>query len=269
MSAALTNRTIIITGASSGIGAATARACAAAGMDVLLHGRQRGPLEELAQEIKQSGRRAGVVQGDVSEPGMSTRLLDVADETLDGFYAVFANAGYGFKKPEHELDLSELRRLFDVNFFSACELLFEAARRLLARQERGHLLMCSSAVAKFTMMNFGAYSATKAAQNHICRAMRMELRPHRIAVSSVHPITTRTEFFARAASLTGQHIRPADAYDHVPSFLVQSPDLVARAVVRCLRRPRAEVWTSRPARWLGGLANLFPSLMDFVGTRVG
>jgi short-subunit dehydrogenase len=265
MTTELRNRTIIITGASSGIGAATAVMCATAGMDVLAHGRNAEALQRVAVAVRQCGRRCEVVAGDVCAPGLAERLLDVADETLDGCYAVFANAGYGFKKAEHELEAAELRQIFDVNFFAACDLLFAAARRLIARQERGHLLMCSSAVAKFTLRNFGAYSATKAAQNHICRAMRMELKPHRIEVSSVHPITTRTDFFARAAAHSGQ---PDAGQSRAPGPFVQPPERVARAVVNCLRRPRAEVWTSRLTQTLGGLMNIFPSLMDAIGARV-
>jgi short-subunit dehydrogenase len=268
MAIPLQNQTIIITGASSGIGEATALACAEAGLNVLLTGRNTENLARVADAIRALGRRAEVVTGDITAPGFSAHLLNVADETLDGFYAVFANAGYGFRKAEHETDLAELRRIFDVNFFASCELLFEAARRLIARSERGHLLMCSSALAKFTMRNFGAYSASKAAQNHICRAMRMELRPHHIAVSSVHPITTRTEFFVRVAEHAGHNVNRADAYRHTPSFLVQSPQRVARAVVACLRRPRAEVWTSPLVRLVSGLVTIFPSWMDVLGTRM-
>ncbi|MEW6251453.1 MAG: SDR family NAD(P)-dependent oxidoreductase [Planctomycetota bacterium] len=263
MSRDLKNRTIVITGASSGIGAATALACARAGMDLLLNGRDAARLGAVADQIRQLGRRVQVVAADVTQPGLSGRLLDIADETLDGFYAVFANAGYGFKRPSHETSAQELRRIFEVNFFSACDLVTEAARRLLARGERGHLLMCSSAVAKFTLPSFAAYSATKAAQNHFCRAMRMELRPHGIEVASVHPVTTATGFFVRAAAESG-----SAAAARGPGPFVQRPERVARAVVRCLRRPRPEVWTSFPARLAAGLVTVFPSLLDLLARRL-
>ncbi len=258
---------MIITGASSGIGAATALACAGEGMHLLLNGRNAERLGEVAQQCRDAGVRVETVAADVTEPGLSGHLLDVADETLDGFYAVFANAGYGYKRAAHEIALDEVREMFEINFFAAYALVQEAARRLLARAAPGHLLMCSSAVAKFTMQNFSAYSATKAAQNHVCRAMRMELRQHNIQVSSVHPITTRTEFFVRAEQAVGLPGDAEHAFDHVPRWMLQSPRRVARAIIRCLHRPRAEVWTSWPTRIVAGLMPVFPGLMDVIGRQ--
>lgn len=237
-------------------------------MDVLLHGRDEERLAAVAEEVRQLGRRVALVAGDVTEPGLNERLLDVAETELGGFYAVFANAGYGFKKPAHELSMDELRRLFEVNFFACYELVATAARRLIATQRPGHLLMCSSGLAKFTLLNFSAYSATKAAQNHVCRAMRWELRRHDIEVASVHPITTRTDFFLRTGEERDASIDPAQAYRHVPRWLLQKPETVANAIVRCLRRPVPEVWTSLLARTAAGLITIFPRLADVMGRRI-
>lgn len=263
----LQSRVLVITGGSSGIGAATALACARAGMDAVLNGRRAEQLQAVADQMRRCGRAAEIVVGDVTDEGLNARLLDVAQQRFGRFDVVLANAGYGFKRPAHELDLAELRGIFDVNFFAACELLREAARRLLAERRPGHLLMTSSAVAKFTLPNFAAYSATKAAQNHFCRAMRMELRPYGIEVTSIHPITTRTEFFGRAASCERRAGWVDPAAGRTPGWLTQSPEKVAAAVVRCLRHPKPEIWTSFTARLAAGLMTIFPRLMDFVGRR--
>ena len=236
-------------------------------MHVVLNGRREDRLDEVAQRVRQCGRSAETVIGDVTEPALNARLLDLAGERFGHFDVVFANAGYGFKKPEHELNIAELRRIFEVNFFAAHELICEAARRLLAEQRRGHLLMCSSALAKFALPNFAAYSASKAAQNHVCRAMRMELRRHGIEVASVHPITTRTEFFRRVVEYGGPKAEPEARTGGPLEWFTQAPETVANAVVRCLRRPRPEVWTSFSVRLATGLMTVFPRLMDAVGRR--
>jgi len=236
-------------------------------MHLVLNGRDADRLAQVAESVRGLGCRVETVAGDVTEPGMNARLLDAADHGLGRLDVVFANAGYGFRRPAHELDGAELRRIFEVNFFAATDLICAAARRLLADGRPGHLLMCSSAVAKFTLKGFSAYSATKAAQNHVCRAMRMELHRHGIEVSSVHPVTTRTEFFRRAAEHAGQTPVSTDAVDHVPRWFVQTPDQVAAAIVRCLRRPRREVWTSATTRLAAGLMTVFPRLMDAIGRR--
>ncbi len=263
----LTNQVLVITGASSGIGAATAVACARAGMDVVLNGRDVERLERVAALVRDCGRAAETVIGDVTEDGLNTRLLDAAEQHYGHFDVVFANAGYGLKRPAHELEMAALRHMFEVNFFAAYELLQAAARRLIAAKRPGHLLMCSSALAKFTLVDFSAYSATKAAQNHVCRGMRMELRKCGIEVASVHPVTTRTGFFHRSAELAGKPFDPAQLYDHVPGWLLQSPERVANAVVRGLRRPRPEVWTSLTTRLAAGLLTAFPRLADVVGRK--
>ncbi len=128
-------------------------------------------------------------------------------------------------------------------------------------------MMCSSCIAKFTLPYHSAYSATKAAQNHICRAMRLELEPHGIYVTSVHPITTTTEFFKVTRRRSGRNSRPRDGNDgavpdHTPRLFLQPPERVARAVVKCLRKPCAEVWTSHVVRLAAGLFTVFPSVFD-------
>src|SRR5687767_147345 len=95
----LSGRVMIITGASSGIGAATAIACAKAGMDVVLNARRADKLGDVASQVHSLGRKAQIVPGDVTEPGISKRILDEATERFGRFDAVFANAGYGYDRP--------------------------------------------------------------------------------------------------------------------------------------------------------------------------
>ena len=122
-------------------------------------------------------------------------------------------------------------------------------------------LACSSCVAKFALPYFGAYAATKGAQDLFCQAMRVELAPAGIHVSTVHPITTTTEFFDVSAQVSARTDHPTGLH-HTPRTFRQSPDRVGRAVVRCLRRPRPEVWTSRMARIMAALRGVCPRLMD-------
>ncbi|MCA9289868.1 MAG: SDR family oxidoreductase [Phycisphaerales bacterium] len=270
MSRDLTNHVIIITGASSGIGAATARACAAAGMDVVLNARRADRLEAVASDVRACGRRAITVVGDVVEPDLSRRLLEAATATFGRFDAVFANAGIGTEGTIAALPDEAFRRMFDVNFHASVDLVRAAARRMLADGTTGHLLMCSSSLAKIALPGGGVYCATKAAQNVICRAMRMELAPEGIHVSSVHPIGTATEFFEASASYAAAAGVSTSPFKPPPRILLQSPDRVARAIVRQLRRrhPRPEVWTCWPLRLLAAVSGVSPRLQDAVIRRV-
>jgi len=258
----LTGRVIIITGASSGIGAATALACADAGMDIVLNARRQSNLDDMAKQVQDRGRRAITVAGDVASPGMATQLLDAAAREFGRFDVVFANAGYGTEAAMISHPMDEIRQMFEVNFFSAVDLLRDASHRLIELGQSGHLLMCASCLARFALPLHGTYCASKAAQHQICMAMRAELWQHNIHVSSVLPITTTTEFFEASAKKSGQPAKPGMVPDHAPKFFVQPPERVANAVVKCLRKPRPEVWTSHTVRLAAGLMTMFPWLAD-------
>ncbi len=232
-------------------------------MDVVLNARRADRLEMVADAIKKHGSKADIVIGDVTDDGISQRMLDAAQSKFGRFDVVFSNAGYGFESSVLEMDNKKLRQIFEVNFFASLDLIQAAARRLIKDKHPGHLLMCSSCLAKFTLPYYSAYSATKAAQNHMCRAMSLELKKHNIKVSSVHPITTTTEFFDVSNQLSGKESK-SKVPDHASSMFVQTPETVARAVVKCLRKPRPEVWTSHIVRSVAGIMTAFPRFFDFV-----
>jgi short-subunit dehydrogenase len=258
----LRGKVAVITGGSSGIGAATARALVAEGMKVVLAARRLERLDAVAAELRASGGEVHGVAIDVAAPGASAQLLDAAERAFGRFDMVFANAGYGMERAHHETTEADLRQMFEVNFFSSTDLVTQAARRLIAADRPGHLLMCSSCLAKFTLPYYGAYAATKAAQAMMCRAMRFELEPHGIEVSSVHPITTVTEFFEQSAVRSGLGANGSKVPDHAPKIFVQPPERVARAIVACLKRPRSEVWTSLLVRLSAGVITAFPWVFD-------
>lgn len=251
---------IAITGASSGIGRATAFACAQAGMLVALMARRSGPLEELAREINESGGRATPFEGDVADPESCRAFIDHAQRELGPLHAVFANAGYGFEKPTWSTPEDELRRMFEVNFWGSLNVIRPALDGMVERR-RGHVIFCSSCLSKIAVPSYGAYSASKACQDHFGRAMRHELKGVGVHVSTVHPIGTRTEFFDTAARHSGGELR---LMDRTKESFMQTPERVADAVVRCLRKPKGEVWTSRSMRLLLGLATVAPGLADTV-----
>lgn len=263
----LSGKVIVITGASSGIGAATAVECAKSGMKVVLGARRADRLEAVAERVREAGGEAVIVVGDVADPANVDALLDEAERSFGGFDAVFANAGYGTEAPFTAMTDADLRTMFEVNFFASLALCRSAAHRWLATGRGGHLLICSSCLAKFTLPYYGVYAATKSAQAMVARSMRHELAPHGIEVSSVHPVTTRTEFFEVSAARSGIEAGGASIPDHAPRGFVQTPERVARAIVKCLRSPRSEVWTSLIVRFASALFTLFPWLQDLVMRR--
>lgn len=252
----LTGKPIAITGASSGIGAATALACAAAGMPVALAARREDRLREIVDLIRARGGKAIAVACDVDRPEDSRRLVDRAAAEFGGLYAVFANAGYGFESPVLEMTPERIEAIFRTNFYGSMHLVWAAAPRMLEARS-GHILFCSSCLSKLAVPMYAAYSSTKAAQDHFGRALRLELAGTGVHCSTVHPIQTSTEFSERTtAESKGKAVMTGSGSS------TQSPETVARAIVRCLRSPKGEVWTSRGTRLAFALATAWPSLAD-------
>lgn len=257
MTIELTGKPIVISGGSSGIGLETALQCAKAGMPVVIGARRVDQLREVVEKIEQAGGRAACAPCDVADAQSCRALVELALEKFGSVYAVFANAGYGVEKAVHEMPDEEIRAMFEVNFFGTLNLIRPALGPMI-KARQGHVLMCSSCLAKFSIPYFSVYSATKAAQNHLARAMNLELEPMGIRVSSVHPVGTRTEFFDTAKKLSGS----SRLIKHTSESFMQSPERVARAIVRCLQRPRPEVWTSWLVRAGMAISMMTPKLAD-------
>jgi short-subunit dehydrogenase len=236
----LRGKPIAITGASSGIGEATAIACAAAGMPVALAARRLDRLEELSGRIRSAGGKATVRQLDVADREACADFINSAARDLGGLYSVFANAGYGAEQPVHLMRPEDMRRMFEVNLFGSLNVINPATEIMLKNPlpHRGHILWCSSCLALMPVPRGGAYSASKAAQHHLSRAMRIEMAGLGVQVSSVHPIGTRTEFSKAMLIESGKVERTRKS----PDWIMQPSSRVADAVVSCLRRPKAEVW---------------------------
>ncbi len=251
----LRGKPIAITGASSGIGAATALACADAGMPVALGARRTEQLEKLAQMIRARGGRALPFPMDVTDPHACEAFVRACVKEFGSIYAVYANAGYGVETTVEETSDAAMRQIFEVNFFGSLNVI-RPAIPYMKRAKAGHILLCSSCLAKLAVPYYAAYSATKAAQAHVGRAMNLELEPFGVHASVVCPIGTSTEFFDKVKTETGG----SRLVVHTPKGSMQSPEVVARATVKCLRRPRAEVWTSGWTRLGMAICNAFPGI---------
>jgi short-subunit dehydrogenase len=252
----LRDKVILISGASSGIGQATALACAWAGMNVSIAARREGKLQAVARKVSDLNRRAHYFTADVAERDAVRAWVESAYQTFGRVDAVFANAGYGFICPAAEMSIDEQRRMFDVNYFGTVHLL-DAALPYLGTTPDGlkHLLVCSSCLSEIGPPGSGVYAATKAAQDLLAQAMRAELAGDGFRVTSVHPVGTKTEFFEQAKRQTPkEHAARLEP----PTFLMQSPEKVAGRIVKALRRPVPEVWPMRSARFAAALATALP-----------
>jgi short-subunit dehydrogenase len=258
MSDPLAGFRVAITGASSGIGAALAAELAGRGAQVALIARRAEVLATVAAGLP--GGPHPVIAADIADPLAAEASIRQAHAALGRLDAVVLNAGYGLAAPAAATSDAEWRAILATNLLVTAAGL-RAAVPLLRTQEpqagwRGRIVIVSSALARRAMPDTAAYSATKAAQLSLAEAARVELAPDRIAVSSVHPVRTRTAFFATAEQVGGRRM---DVGDRAPT---QDAATVAQAICRGLIRPRPEIWPHRSSRWLLLLATAWPSLAD-------
>ena len=252
----LENRVIVITGASSGIGAATAAVCAAAGMRVVLAARRETKLRQVAEAITHDTGHVVPVVCDVRRDEDVQHLIDRTVAAFGQLDVMFANAGYGLFAPVTATTAQQMRDLFETNFFGTIRCVQAAVPVIQRTSDQGHILICSSAASEISVPMYGFYAATKAAQDSIGGALRAELADQQIAVSTVHPIGTRSAFFDVVAQESANPGRGLNT----PTALTHSTERVARAVLRCLRRPRPEVWPSITVRLGVALTTAAPSL---------
>lgn len=265
----LRGKPIAITGASSGIGAATAIVCAAAGMPVAVGARRKERLAEVVEVIRKRGGQALAVETDVTSPASCAAFIDAAAREFGSLYAVYANAGYGDEIAIDAMSDERMRAIFETNFFGTLNTIRPALAHFRRNPgpDRGHILICSSCLARMAIPYYGAYSATKSAQAHIGRAMKFELAPEGIHVSTVHPIGTKTELFDLIAVRSAQNGGAAELIQHTPDRFMQTPEYVAARTLACLRRPRSEVWTGFRGgfvRFGMAVCTFAPSMGDWV-----
>lgn len=251
---------VVITGASSGIGRSLVERLSAGGAKLVIAARRMKRLEAINVSL---GGKHLCLRTDVSELEDCGRLIRAAVERFGRIDTLVCNAGYGLIRPMTETSGEDILRLMRTNLIGTTECSRAAVTEMLAQQPRGgwkgQIVVVSSAAARRGLPDLGAYTATKAAQLSVAEAMRVELRGTGIAVTTVHPVTTATEFFRAAIRLSGA--RPPQRRS-IEGF--QSSDAVAAAIVRSIEQPRPEVWPHRRYRLLMGLTAFAPRVVDFI-----
>ena len=247
MTNALTGRTAFITGASSGIGEATALALAADGARVALTARRQDRLDALAQRITDAGGTALPLALDVTDAAAVARVADVVAERLGRVDLVFANAGAMLPGAIEDLRREEWDRQIDLNLKGLLYTVEAFLPSLVAAAADGvtaDLVTTSTIAGQHLFPTFAVYSATKAFTSHFADHLRTELGPKFVRTSAVEPGITETElqghftdpgareWFA-GASASMQLLAPEDVA-RVVAFIAAQPRHVNLSHVRVL-----------------------------------
>ncbi|MBV8531619.1 MAG: SDR family NAD(P)-dependent oxidoreductase, partial [Candidatus Eremiobacteraeota bacterium] len=221
-----TSRTLIVTGASSGIGRALALAGARAGFRAVITARRRAELEEVAGSIRSDGGACVTLDGDITAPDMPARIVSAAAQAFARIDVIVNNAGlaaYGALLDQSDAALAEQ---WQLHVLAPLRLARSAIAQLEAT--RGQLVFVGSGVARVPLPLYGGYSLAKAAIRAAAIQLRRELRPRHIAVTYVDPGVVATEFHSRIGITR-------------TTEFVASPERIARAILRGIARRSAVV----------------------------
>src|SRR5215207_9681798 len=251
-------KVIIVTGASSGIGEATARQFGQEGAKVVLAARRIDRLESLAQEIDAMGTGAEtlVVQADLSKLEDIQSLISQTLSKFGRIDVLVNNAGFGRLDWLENLDpKKDIEAQFDVNVLGVVQTTRQALP-VMIRQRSGHIINMCSMAGLIATPTYTIYAACKHAVHGFSEALRREVKPWGIEVSMLYPGGVTTEF-GRQAGLKRK------TQTTTPKFLLLSAEDVGRSVVQLVRHPHA----MRIIPWLWSLVallnKLFPSIVDY------
>jgi len=235
-------KTALVTGASSGIGRATALKLAQKGFAVIAAARRKERLVEMADQVE--GITA--VQVDLARPEDTEKFCGYLSQLPAPVSVLINNAGYSVRGALEDVSIEAVKRLFEVNLFALIRIT-QACLPAMRRLRKGIVVNLSSIVGKFTFPGSGVYAASKHALEAITDAMRLELAPMGIKVVTIRPGPIATEFNDVATRMTGDLMARTDpdykaiyqtAGEHTGKLFadlhIPGPDLIANLIMEAV-----------------------------------
>jgi short-subunit dehydrogenase len=256
----LTERRVVITGASSGVGRALALELASYKPRLILVARSAQPLAELVTELNRRGATAEAVVGDVTDPTKRAKIIDRINDSWGGLDILVNNAGISTHSRFADSSEATMRQIMELNFFAAAEL----TRRCLPMLREGDdplVVNVDSVLGHRGAPHNSEYSASKFALRGWSEALRAELSRDAVGVLVVSPGTIDTEFFDHL-------VEPAQPLPWGKPKGIP-PEAAARQIVRAIRLRRREIYPNWRGRLLVWLNRLCPGLVDRLMNRYG
>jgi len=254
------DRTVLVTGASSGIGRETALAFAAAGANLVLVARRAKVLAKVAAEARKLGAATLVATADVTQPEAVTAAFRKAVKRFGAVDIVVNNAGVLIPAKVVDLRTSDLQRMLDVNLIGALHVMQEAVK-VMRRQGSGHIVNVASLAGRRGFSPLGGYCATKFALVGLTEALRTELVGERIHVSLVLPGVVDTPM----ATMAQADPETAEVW---PDALTMPPSWVVWSIFLAIRFRLAEIAVPPGSALIEKLAALAPGTTDALLRRV-
>jgi len=252
---------VLITGASTGIGAALARELAREGAWLELMARRRERLDSLQAELAAAGAQAVVHVGDVTQRADLDAGVALALERYGRLDMAVANAGFGVVGPLEKLEVEDYRRQFETNVFAV----LETSKACLAelRKTKGRLVLIGSVAGYISAPNASPYAMSKFAVRALAQALGPELEPHGVSVTLISPGFVTSEI--RQVDNRGAH--HSHAKDPLPAWLPMPADVAARKIVAAAYKRRREAIITAHGKLLVWLQRFAPWVLAFAARR--
>ncbi len=256
------SKTVLVTGASSGIGAALALELGRRGANVVLFARREDRLRELASQITAAGGKALACVGDVTREADLSEMVRRAETEFGGLDVVIANAGFGVVGRFEALNDQDYERQFQTNVWGVLRTLRSTLEPL--KKSSGRIAVVGSVTGYVSLPGNTAYAMSKFAVRALCDGLRLELQPYRVSLTHIAPGFVESEI--RRVNNQGKLLRGSK--DQMPSWLQMRAEVAARKILRAVAWRRRErmltahahliIWLERFTPWLVfGLFKIF------------
>ncbi len=253
----LQGRVAMVTGASGGIGKATALAFADEGCDVVICARREAELEEVADQIRAKGRRALAVPTDVGKEEDVEALSKKAFAEFGKVDIAFSNAGIALNAQTHLLEKADWEKVMNVNFYGAVHVVRHFVRPMVERRE-GHLVVNSSGFGLTGAPYNTTYSTSKFALVGMTECLRAEVAQHNVGVTTLCGGVVETDIF-KNAELKGFDEKARDALN---MFKGMTPDKFARIVIKAVKKNKGFVITDAMTKYSHMFKRYSPGLFE-------
>ncbi|OGR85346.1 MAG: hypothetical protein A2901_02715 [Elusimicrobia bacterium RIFCSPLOWO2_01_FULL_54_10] len=252
-------KTVAITGATSGIGLACAKAFASAGAKVAVVGRNAAKVEKAVKEVKASGGTAeGFVLNFKNASDIASRVRAI-ESKLGPVDILLNNAAYAVAGLIEDCPVDKYKENFEINFFAPLALI-QAVIPGMKQKKSGQIINISSGVGRRALPGFSAYSSTKFALNGLTESLRVELAPWNIDVISISPGRVSSNFH-NGVEFYGRW------KFHIPEMNMRTPEQIAKLILRASKCRKREAEVFGPGRIGYHLNYWAPRLVDWLLAR--
>ena len=245
------NKTVLITGASSGIGKQSAIEFAKLGASVILIARRKEKLDELANELKKFNVQTLALQCDVSDKEQVKRMSKTVLEKFGSIDVLVNNAGFAIYGSVKDLSIDEIESQMETNYFGMMYCIKNFLPSMLERKS-GHIVNVASVAASFGLPGIASYCASKFAMLGFSEGLKHELNGTGVGITVVSPIMVRTDFFDHPS------------FEKMPKYSPTSlsSKTVAKAILKAANSPRLEIIVPSVVRSAVWLKHTFPYFIN-------